>query len=221
MKLLGAGVTREVSPAGALVRGFAAGFAATLALSALARVLPGMANEPRKKGRAPALPPPEDPFDNAQVERWQARSQSPAAYQRPEGEEKGPGGGPAQALEQPTAPGPEGLAEQFAFKVGAGLFDRDVAPYRKEAGLATHLLYGSFWGAVFGTLQSSFHWPRHLCGGLYGFGVYLIGPGLLVPAMKLMGRPWEEPPVRTAMMIGGHIMYGLALAEVYDTLERQ
>jgi hypothetical protein len=40
-----------------------------------------------------------------------------------------------------------------------------------------------------------------------------------VPAMKLMRKPWQEPPVRTAMMVGGHIIYGLAVTEVFHALE--
>jgi hypothetical protein len=201
-----------------MVSGAAAGFAATLVLSALARVLPGMSNEPDaiKAAKTPAVPPA-DPFDPDQVAAWQARSQSPAAYRHLSGPASGVA--PAQALEQPTAPGPEGLAEQFAFKVGSGLFDEDVSASAKPAGLVVHLVYGSFWGALYGILQSSYRQPRHLFGALYGLGVYAVGPGILVPAMKLMRKPWQEPPVRTAMMVGGHIIYGLAVTEVFHALE--
>ena len=118
-------------------------------------------------------------------------------------------------------PGPEGLAEQFAFKVASGLFDRDISPAIHPVGFATHLAYGSAWGALYGILQRSCALRPDIFGALYGLLVYGVGPAFLVPAMKIMRSPREEPPARTSMLIFGHLMYGLALAEAFAALERR
>ena len=48
-----------------------------------------------------------------------------------------------------------GLAEQFAFKFVAGVFDRDISSALRPAGVVTHLAYGSSWGALYGLLQAT------------------------------------------------------------------
>lgn len=220
---------RDLSPLRALACGAAAGFAASVLMSALARVLPAMDMDPklgddRRKGPNP--PPPEDPFNPAQVREWQQHSQSPAAFgpkaaqlmERRTAPASGPYTAPAAALVQPQAPGPEGLAEQFAYKVASGVFDRDIAPWQRLAGIATHLAYGSAWGAVFGLIQGTWRRAPAPLGALYGVIVYAAGPGLLVPAMKLMKTPGEEPPLRTGVMIAGHVAYGVALAETFAAM---
>ena len=171
-------------------------------LSLLARLLPGMQDMTRQPSETNE--PPDDKFDRRQVEEWQTRGQSPAG-----------------ALAQPTAPGPEGLAEQFAFKIASGVFGRDLSPHARAAGIGTHLLYGSTWGALYGLVQGTYHRPPALVGSLFGLLVWLAGPATLVPAMKLMGAPHREPPLRTAMLVGGHVAFGLAVAGAYDLLERE
>src|SRR5207248_2526301 len=141
---------------------------------------------------------PQDPHDLQQVRRWQAESQSPAAFQpprqggNPEGTAGPPGATPAGALTQPQGPGPEGLAEQFAFKVASGVFDHDISPAVRPVGFATHLAYGSAWGALYGILQASYGLRSGVVGPLYGLVVYGVGPAFLVPAMKIMPSPREE-----------------------------
>ena len=247
-------------PLGAIARGAAAGLTATLMLSALSRVLPGMGLDPKlgdaQKDKGPP-PIPADPFNHAQVEEWQERSQAPAAF-RPRVEKEAPKRGgvadrqtgevaerrkgptlllsnfagspgrnssashtgepisPASVLLQPESPGPEGIAEQFAFKVASAIFDTDISAIKKPVGMATHLSYGSLWGAIYGLLRTSLRTPGLATGAVFGLGVWAIGPATLVPAMKLMGKPTEEPPMRTAMMILGHVAYGLAVAEVFE-----
>jgi hypothetical protein len=214
------------TPVEAAVYGAAAGLAATILLSALARVLPGMDMDPKsgdKRGGG-LPPPPEDPFNPRQVGDWQARSQSPAAYRPPpaaagaEQRTGPPAATPAGALTRPRSPGPEGLAEQFAFKVGSGLFDRDTAPAIRPLGLATHLAYGTVWGVLYGLLQGSYRCPALLFGSLYGLVVWAVGPATLVPAMKLMRPIPQEPPVRSAVMVAGHIAYGIALAGTFEQM---
>ena len=49
----------------------------------------------------------------------------------------------AQALTLSQSPGPEGLAEQFAFKVASGVFGRDLSSSARLAGRVIHVVYGS------------------------------------------------------------------------------
>jgi uncharacterized membrane protein YagU involved in acid resistance len=214
------------TPVAAAVRGAAGGVAATLLLSMLARVLPGMRDRPPARPVPPVTP--SDPFDPAGVQEWQARAQTPAlGGGRAHGPHFGhrfpppgpPPGSPGGALVQVQAPGPEGLAAQFAFKVALGVFDKDIAGQLRPVGLGVHVLYGTFWGALFGIVQGTYHRRPGPTGALYGLLVWLIGPALLVPAMKLMQSPAAEPPVRTASMVAGHVAYGVALAAVYERLE--
>src|SRR5437868_6562688 len=74
------GLTRG-TPIGAVARGAAAGLAASVVLSALSRVLPGLWNERGEGGSGGESMLPADPHDPKQVRRWQSQSQSPAAFQ--------------------------------------------------------------------------------------------------------------------------------------------
>ena len=127
----------------------------------------------------------------------------------------------ARALTLPQSPGPEGLAEQFAFKVASGVLGRDLSPQLRPAGRAVHLAYGAAWGMLYGLLQASYPRPPVPFGAAYGLVVWLVGPAFLVPAMRLMGRPAEEPPARTAALVGGHVAFGLALATAFEALQRE
>ncbi len=125
---------------------------------------------------------------------------------------------PAGALITSESPGPEGLAQQYAFKVAAGLFGRDISAHAYALGLLTHFVYGSWWGGVFGVIQATFSWPVILFGAVYGLFVWIVGPVLLVPAMKLMGYISQEPPMRTLMLATGHVVYGVVLALSFEHL---
>lgn len=96
--------------------------------------MPGLWNErgkTAKDGQAELSGLPEDPFNRQQVREWQAHAQAPAARQRPApNEAEGPGG-------------PEGLAEQFAFKVASGIFNQDISLRTRQVGMATHFACGS------------------------------------------------------------------------------
>ena len=126
-----------------------------------------------------------------------------------------------RALTLSQSPGPEGLAEQFAFKVASGVFGRDLSSSARLAGRVIHVVYGSAWGMLYGLLQASYPRPPAAFGAIYGFLVWLIGPGFLAPAMRLMGRPSEEPIARSVALITGHLAYGVALAVAFEALQRK
>jgi hypothetical protein len=211
------------TPVQVMARGAAAGLAATLVLSVLSRALPGLWNE-RGEERKPEKPRlPDDAEDREAVRAWQEQSQAPAAFRasanEPQGQDTYSAATPDVALTLPLGPGPEGLAEQFAFKVASGVFDRDISPFVRPAGMATHLTYGVAWGVLYGLLQASYRLQHRLFGPLFGLLVWAIGPAGLVPAMKIMGRPTEEPRDRTALLILGHVIYGTVAAEVFEALD--
>ncbi len=83
-----------------------------------------------------------------------------------------------------------------------------------------HFVYGGFWGAVYGLIQSSLHLPAALHGLLYGLVVWLIGPVTLVPAMGIMPPPQEQGARRALLVAGFHVAYGLALGLVFDAFTR-
>jgi len=216
-----------VSPLKIAGHGLLAGGTASLLLSVLARALPGMESGQSEKqsGSKDKQKPPEDPFDKKQVEEWQAQGQSPARPKEAGKGERTAGPpspvSPSGALTLPQAPGPEGLAEQFAYKVAAGLFGYDISRWLVPAGLAAHVTYGSLWGALYGLIQATFPTPVLYAGSAYGLFVWFAGPATLVPAMKLMPPPWRESPTRAALLVFGHIAYGLALAGAFDALQRE
>jgi hypothetical protein len=206
-------------PFDAWMAGAASGLVGSFLLSVLARVLPGMRTAPRARSAVPT--------DREAIRLWQDRLRAPAAFRTVAHEGHGrsaPAVTPAGALVWPEAPGAEGLAEQFAFKVGSGLFDRDVAARSRALGVVTHFAYGSLWGALYGIVQATHDLPPVLAGAVFGLIVWLVGPCWLVPAMKLMARPSDEARIRTVMLFLGHLVYGLAVAALFawlDTLERR
>jgi len=131
------------------------------------------------------------------VDRWEARSVATSM---------------APALTLPQSPGPEGLAEQFAYKVGSGVFGRDLVPYTRLAGRACHVAYGAAWGMLYGMWQASYPVSPALAGPLYGVLVWTVGPAVLVPGMQLVERPTEMSPDRAASLLAGHVAYGITLA---------
>src|SRR5438477_3932550 len=154
------GVDRHtVSPAESALYGLAAGFAATVLLSALTRI-PGI-REPAEKAKL---------GDKSQTEEDESfDSLLPMS--------------PAAALVQTSGPGPEGPAGLFAAKVASGMFGRDLAKRTTQWGRVVHVAYGSFWGLAYGVLQTRSPRRRAVAGPAHVLFVWSFGPALLVPAM--------------------------------------
>jgi uncharacterized membrane protein YagU involved in acid resistance len=121
----------------------------------------------------------------------------------------------------PQSPGPEGLAEQLAYKVASGVFGIDLMGHTKLAGRTVHYTYGSAWGLVYGLFQATFSLPPALMGALYGLLVWSVGPAMLGPSMQLVNRPSEEPRERNASVVAGHLAYGLGTAYMFDAFQRK
>lgn len=125
---------------------------------------------------------------------------------------------PAGALPQQVSPGTEGYAEEFAFKVASGVFDRDISPYLPVARFVVHMSYGGVWGLIYGIIQGSYHWPRLRFGGLFGLLMWLVGPVTLAPTMRIARPVREESIPHNALMMLGHLLFGLALAWLFEAL---
>lgn len=150
------------------------------------------------------------------------RNQAGGQHQESQGEQEGIGAGQALAGRQVQAPFLDQSTEIFVQKVATGLFGVSLSGgTRTAAGVAMHFTYGSFWGAVYGLIQASFHLPPALHGLLYGLIVWLIGPAILVPAMGIMPPPQQQPFRKVLMMVGFHLAYGLGLGLTFHACTRQ
>ena len=183
-----------MSPLGALFAGIASGLAGTLALSILARIVPGM----RMRENSPSEESEERPAENAQGRLARA--------------------GPAEALTEPQAPGPEGLAQQFAFKVAAGLFAADISGQARTWAMATHLVYGSAWGALLGLIQATYNLEPAWFGPAYGSIVWAVGPALLVPAMQIMPPLRAQGAKRIVLLVAAHLVWGLVVVYAFQVI---
>src|ERR1044071_4880809 len=168
------------TPVGGVLGGIAGGLAGTAALSVVARLVPGMRQQPPPHVHSPI----------------------------------------ARALTGPLPPGPEGIAQQFAFKLMSGLFGKDTSRAAALAGVIVHAVYGGLWGALYGMFAATYHPNLWVAGPIFGAIVWLVGPVWLVPAMRLMHPRPEEQPVRSAMMMGGPLLYGIVVALAFRWIER-
>ncbi len=110
----------------------------------------------------------------------------------------------------------------FVQKIATGLFGRSLSPKQQYvAGTAWHLAYGGFWGTVYSLVQSSTRVSRLLLAPIHGLIVWAVGPGWLVPRMKLMLPPTEQRPRLLAMVIAVHVAYGALVALVFHLLRNR
>ena len=126
-----------------------------------------------------------------------------------------------QALaEGPTMPpNMNRVTAGFVQKIATGIFGASLsADQQYLAGLAWHLTYGGFWGVVYALLRSSVGIPAVVLGPLHGLIVWTVGPGWLVPRMKLMLPPGQQRPWTVAVVVGIHAAYGAIVALVVRQL---
>jgi hypothetical protein len=208
-----------LTPVEALLLGVVAGLVATFALSVLARIVPGMSNLTQKPGTLRAHEKkgqPSDPFDPEIVQAWQDHARCPGATKA--GLRDGAFFTAEGALVKTHGPGPEGAAAEFAVKLVAGLFGRDITASAKRAGKVVHFAYGSFWGGVYGLMQASLELPWFAIGAAHGLFVWAIGPGWLAPMMKVMLAPRTLRAHQNVLLIAAHVLYGLLVAAVFGWL---
>jgi hypothetical protein len=188
---------RSITPVEAALCGLAAGLTATLLISALSRT--GSVRE------------------YAEHSSWRDRadpsSEADADVSTPIS--------PVAALVQASGPGTEGPAGLFAAKIASGLFGRDLAGRTRQWGQVVHLAYGSFWGFVYGILQTRRTRRPAIAGAAHGLFVWAFGPALLVPAMKILPAPSKASRAQTTFSIVAHVIYGITVAAVFSRLIRR
>lgn len=114
---------------------------------------------------------------------------------------------------QPTAP-----HEQVAERLASSMFNHELSEEnRQRIGLGIYWAYGAFWGALSAQIQMRLRPPALPYGIVLGVVVWLIGPGRIVPALRLYQRPPSPGIARRLLAISLHIIYGLMTAV---TLER-
>ena len=110
----------------------------------------------------------------------------------------------------------------FSQKLATSIFGSSLeARQQYVACTAWHLAYGGFWGMLYALMQSSVRIPALLLGSLWGVGVWAVGPGWLVPKMKLMLPPGKQRSHLTAMVVGVHAAYGAIVALVFNALRNR
>ncbi len=114
--------------------------------------------------------------------------------------------------EEPTA--------KLAGKVAGGVFETEIGERKKQvAGQAIHWGYGAAWGAFYGIAQSSLRLPHLMHGTVFGALIGVVG-STLVPAMRLVPPPTEQPKTVSAMQTVFHLLYGWTVALVFHGIAR-
>jgi uncharacterized membrane protein YagU involved in acid resistance len=147
-----------------------------------------------------------------------------AQEQSTQGPPKSSGITAGEALsESPEAPPPiDEMTALFVQKVATGLFGATLDHDQQYvAGVAWHLTYGGFWGTIYSLIRSSLPLPRFISGPLYGLGVWALGPGWLVPKMKIMLPPTEQDRRTTLVVMAVHAAYGSLVATACHVMERR
>ena len=117
-----------------------------------------------------------------------------------------------------SGPGP---TEELAERVAEGVLETSIdSETREVAGQTIHWAYGTFWGMLYGLIQSSLHLPHHLHGLVLG-GLTGAVSSTLLPAMGLTPPPAKQPTSMNAMQLGLHFLYGWVTAMAFDSISSE
>jgi uncharacterized membrane protein YagU involved in acid resistance len=114
--------------------------------------------------------------------------------------------------EPPRPLPPREIVEAIAVKAGISrhLSEVDV----QNLALAAHFGYAAATGALFGAVAPRRPSVRVGAGVLFGLGVWTASYLGWLPAAGVHQHPRHDPPARTGLMIGGHLVWGAALGLV-------
>ncbi|MBI4496906.1 MAG: DUF1440 domain-containing protein [Chloroflexi bacterium] len=111
--------------------------------------------------------------------------------------------------------------EEMVQRVATGVAETRITPEQRQMlGTALHWMYGSFWGMLYGLVQTTLHLPAAFHGALLGMTVWGVGPLSLFPAMKLTPPPTEQTMTRTLLSGVAHLVYGWVTAYTFRLLSR-
>jgi hypothetical protein len=86
---------------------------------------------------------------------------------------------------------------------------------RPALNTATHALYGTSWGLLFGVVWGRGRPPGPDKGAVFGLNVWLASL-VELPALGIATPPWKQSPVALAQDLGFHLVYGAATAAAYE-----
>jgi hypothetical protein len=131
--------------------------------------------------------------------------------------------GESEGDEQPTdeeerwqqAPAPARVARRIL----EGVFQQVAADRIPLLTNATHWLYGTTLGGIYGLVQGTVR-ANPVAGGLvFGAGAWALSYLQLVP-MGIYEAPWRYPAKTLAVDLSYHVVYGAGVAGASDALER-
>jgi hypothetical protein len=86
---------------------------------------------------------------------------------------------------------------------------------KQRAGKVVHWSYGITWGALYGALHSLVPQTGRLFGLGFGFGLFVFGDVLLLPALRLIPPAHRLPLPANMSAIAAHLAYGSAAEGTY------
>jgi uncharacterized membrane protein YagU involved in acid resistance len=114
---------------------------------------------------------------------------------------------------------PREIAEAVAVKAGVSrqLSERDI----ENLALAGHFGYAALTGAIFGMIAPR-RGPSAIGAGML-FGVAVWGTSYLgwLPAAGMRQPVQYDPPARTRLVLGGHLVWGAVLGIIAGTTRRR
>ena len=85
-----------------------------------------------------------------------------------------------------------------------------------------HLVYSVTWGALAAPVLFATDRRRPLwIGGMFGLGLWAMGPMVLFPLLKIARPAWKSSTTENLTNVGTHVLYGLAVQLVTEEAVRQ
>ncbi len=123
---------------------------------------------------------------------------------------------PISPLEAMPSEEPKG---KLVHKVAFGICETGLSEEERGAfSQGLHWAYSAIWGSIYGIVKPSLGLPDLLGGLSLGVAVWLVGPALFLPAMKLAPPQQSAPPSMIGLNIGFHAIYGLITAITFRLL---
>jgi uncharacterized membrane protein YagU involved in acid resistance len=113
------------------------------------------------------------------------------------------------------APAPAQVAKRIGALVGKRITKAQVPWVTPVA----HWAYGVSWGPAYGLVARDREVSPLVTGAAFGTGVWAAAYAELVP-LGIYEEPWKYPPQELALDLSYHVVYGVAVAAVYQALSR-
>lgn len=100
------------------------------------------------------------------------------------------------------------------------LMQRELSAEGKHKGATiVHYAFGAALGGAYGLLRETVPAMRKPAGVLgYGFGAWMIGDNIVIPAFRLGAPPTAYPLKVHAYALAAHLVFGVAVAAAYEAM---